>query len=256
MSRRDRDDRKRRDRLRSTGHTRHMRKAGPLEYRLPRSRAYRRMSSSPSRLKQIIAALTAVSGLIGVFSVVYSAEAPPRSLLVVPVDSLVDACIDAPNFLTMDVNSIDILDLKIRLCEGSSPSVVKPAPLPNVRVGGIVKADLHSTAKGTVTPIANVDQPIDAYREGSWSWELRPTEPGTFHLSLVITALREDGQGALFRNSRIELPYEVNNTFAYRASKTVGVVVNFLTSLTTILGVTGAAVLAGAIAYFRRRKEQ
>ena len=240
----DRDDQKRRDRSRSA----HSEWAPPARMRM--------RSSSPFSIKRLIAALTIVSGLIGIFSITRSLEAPPRSLLVVPVDSLVDACIDAPRSLTMDVNSTDILDLRVRLCEGSTPVPIKPAPLPNVRVGGIVKADLHSTAKGTVTPIANVDQPIDEFRDGSWSWELHPTEPGKYNLSLVITALREDGKGALFRNSRIELPYEVNNTFSYRASKAVGAAVNFLTSLTTILGVTGAALLAGVIAYLRRFKRR
>jgi hypothetical protein len=111
---------------------------------------------------------------------------------------------------------------------------------------------IDSTAPGTIIPIANMDQTIDSSREGNWSWELHPTQPGKFHLSVALTALREDGQSALFRNHRVEIPYQVSNTFSHAASQAMDKIVNTFNLLVAILGVTGMVLLTGVAKFVLR----
>jgi len=184
-------------------------------------------------------------------------EPQATATLIAAQEALVSGTVYYPSRILMHIGETTTIDSTIIYeCRGTGTDARNGSTQrASVQVGGVVTAQLFAAGPGNIQPISSEAQPIVSCRsEGSWSWQLTPARPGKVELSLIVSALQAESGETLFENKRLAIPLEVEGTWTYWTSFFAKQIFDFLSSLLGILGITGAAVIAGAVAYIRKRR--
>jgi hypothetical protein len=120
-------------------------------------------------------------------------------------------------------------------------SFIRPRDLYNLRVGGVEGATLTAASGGvTITAIGPtrglIGKPND---EVEWSWSLKPTQPGTYVLDLVVVTYQGQTSNPLYTlNPPLVLTLVAKNSFGH----SVGAVESALLPIAGIAGSLAAVI--------------
>ncbi|WP_433270648.1 substrate-binding domain-containing protein [Actinosynnema sp. CS-041913] len=133
-----------------------------------------------------------------------------------------------------------------------SPSASSSSQQP-VSIGARIKAQLTSTMPGDITPASTEIQPVLVRGDvGTWSWSIKPHEPGDYILRIHLIALRADSDNPLTTEQIFTVRLKVEQTASNAVKDLGGGMRDFLASVGAVLTALGLS-FAGGLLWIARR---
>ena len=158
----------------------------------------------------------------------------------------VAACLTRPSHVEAPVYRDVHLDVSLNL---ACIAPVDQSTNTTIRSGDFIRVEIFIDGPSEVLALSPNTQSIDPAFGANWSWQFNVQEPGTYQISLVATALDSQTNRPVFVNARQSMPLEISGSLRYyfeTGLKKIG-------GVTTVLGVSGAAIIASAVTIFRDR---